>query len=193
MSLAILSGFAALHAGVVDYFEANGITANVVVGWRERDKQMNQGPGRANRVVIIPGSLNGRGGRITQPHTVGRRSIGPKDAPVGWVRPLRDWGREITLSIWAYDGTKRTDELAQVVAAETLLEQTMRAVHSFAFADAIWGDVQWTPQAERSFGQELLVGLTFRHPLFDIPVETVAPPIAADVRKEPPPAVEEDA
>lgn len=181
MALNIKSGFAKLVEDVQNYFDDFELNTKVSVGWKEPPKQTNQGKdpwARGNRVIFIPGDASGKGGKLVQPMQPGKRPYGPADRPdepEGYVRPLRDWHRVLTVSVWAYDPSAPNDELAQVVATETLFEWTLRAVNASIFADAIWGDVTWKPITERGFGAELFAGLTFRHPLFDAPTETAFP------------------
>lgn len=173
------SGLVASARYVRDFLAANGLGTEVKVGWKERAKQDNQGAGRANRVIFIPSDLSGRGGSIVGPHQGGERDVRQAvDAPRhATVREISGWRRVVTLSIWAYDGDDRENEEAQIEAVETLHEWVTRAVHSApgAFATPLWGDVSWPPRGERQFGVEMLVGLTFRQPLFDQPRPVVYP------------------
>lgn len=178
------SGIRALVDGVRAYFEEHEITAVVAAGWKVRLDQNNQGPGRANRVVIVPGDLNGKAGKIVQPLERGERLIGDPSHPDGSTRAIADWDRVVTLSIWAYDGDFPNDELAQIIAVETLLELTKRAVDRVAGASVTWGDSAWSPPKERQFGAELLVGLTFSQPLYDEPRERAYPGISITPKDE---------
>lgn len=168
------SGLVALVKGVREYFDAVGVTANVSIGWKERAKQINQGTGRANRVVFTPSDDSGKGGKIVAVKQPGTRQIG--DPVTHTVRSLRNWERFVVVSVWAADTTKPNDEEAQLEAVESLFESVLQAVNTFAAADAVWGDVSWTTEGiELSFGREMRAGLVFRHPLFDLPVEVVYP------------------
>jgi hypothetical protein len=193
MELTIKSGLRHLVEGMRAYFAdrfEEGVRPVVACGWRQRNWQVNQGPGRANRVVVFPGSLSGAGGKLLNVRRAGPREIAGDEPgrPAGHIRPLREWDRVIGISVWAYDGSARTDELVQADAAEALFEEVVRAIHTTAFATAIMSDVQWTVPTERSFGQEILVGLLRRTPLFGLPTETAFPdPV---VMKEPPPQEE---
>lgn len=179
MAIVIRSGLLAATKYVAEFLAANGLTTTVKVGWKERAKQINQGGGRANRVVFIPSDPSGKSGSLTAPHFAGDRDVRAAiDAPrAATMRELAGWNRIVTVSVWACDGEHPEDEEAQIEALETLFEWTVRAVHSApgAFANAQWGDVTCTPIQERQFGRELLVGLTFRQPLFDQPREVVYP------------------
>lgn len=184
MTIIIRSGLLAAVATVGPFLAANGITATVEVGWKRRPRQDNQGTGGANRVVFIPSGEKGDGGKLTPPRFPGQRTVRDAvDAPVGNVRSLIDWKRNVVISIWAADRTTANDpnnEAAQIEAVETLFEWVARAVHSApgAFASIEWGEPTFTEPTERSFGLELLVPLTFSHPIFDQPRDLVFPTVA---------------
>lgn len=165
--MAINSGLVALVASVQSYLTARNVTANVSLGWRQDTKQINQGPGRANRIVFIPSDQGGRGGKIIGTQQPGPRRFGSPTADTT-ARALFDWERSLLVSVWAVDGSDPHNEAKQIEAVEDLFEWTIRAVHHSAFNNARWGDVAWTTSpTEHQFGRELRAGLTFRHPLFD--------------------------
>lgn len=165
----------ALVASVRAFFVANGVTATVAAGWRERTKQINQGPGRANRVVFTPSDDSGKGGRIVGTQQPGQRQFGAPDATIS-TRALYDWERVVTVSVWAADTSDLHDEEKQIEAVEDLFEWTMRAVQASAFNNGLWGDVIWTVDpTEQVFGRELRASLVFRHPMFDTPNDVVFP------------------
>jgi hypothetical protein len=174
-------------AGVQAFFTARGVTANVSLGWKEASKQVNQGAGRANRVVFIPSDRSGRGGALKLDRNLqpGQRHFGSpvKDAS---AKALYTWERLLTVSVWAVDSTAPNDEGKQIEAVEDLFEWTIRAVHDFAHASAQWGEVAWlaTP-IERQFGRELQASLVFRHPMFDTPQDRAFP--GFDLEKVPEP------
>jgi len=179
MPTVIKSGLVALVAGVQAYFTDAGVTAAVALGWKQPTEQINQGPGRANRVVFIPSDPSGRGGKLVGAQQPGQRlygTSGPGGAADTSLRALYTWERAVVVSVWAVDGTDPQNESKQIEATETLFEQTIRAVHSFAHNDARWGDVSWTvTPVEHMFGRELRASLTYRHPMFDAPTEVVYP------------------
>lgn len=176
MPTTVSSGLTKLVSDVRTYFAGAGVTANVVIGWKEAAKQDNQGPGRANRVVFVPSDPQGRGGNVTVPgpQQPGMRSFGnPVDTA---ARALGDWERLLTVHVWAADTTAPNDEEAQIEAVEDLFEWTLRAVHSSAKNNARWGAVDWlVSPVERQLGRELRAQLTFRHPLFDAPQTLIFP------------------
>lgn len=181
MTILIRSGLLAAVATVQGFLTDNGVTAKVEVGWKRRPRQDNQGALGANRVVFIPSDEKGDGGSLKPARFVGDRAIRDADSNhVADVRSLLNWERSVQVSIWASDRTTPNDpnnEAAQVEAVETLFEWVVRAVHCApgAFASVTWGDPKWTEPVERSFGLELLVPLTFSHPIFDQPRELVFP------------------
>jgi hypothetical protein len=179
------SGLLAAVATVGAFLAANGVTATVEVGWKRRPQQLNQGPLGANRVVFIPSDEKGEAGSLKPVRFPGQRTVRDGEgAPVGNIRSLLEWERQVVVSIWASDRTTPGDpnnEAAQIEAVETLFEWVVRATHAApgAFASVTWGDPTFTVPAERSFGLELLAPLTFSHPIFDQPRDLVFPTTAA--------------
>ncbi len=168
--------FKQLVTGVAAFFAANEITAVVERGWKARSEQINQGPGQANRVIFMPSKVDGAAGAIVNPRQVGIRVVGEDPAvPEYAIRPLSDWSRSLVVSMWAYDGDNPNDEGAQCDAVDTLQMWTQQAVQSVAFGNAVWGATKFTVPAERAFGLELLVDLTFQSAIFDVPQEITRP------------------
>jgi len=124
------SGLLALRDGMAANFEAWGVMATVgVVSFKERWRQDNQGPGGANRVLLMPGAHDGSetpksvdGGELTKPrHTHAQ------------VRELAGWNKLVTMSVWAVDASSETakaDAASQIEAVEDLLELAVRAAHN---------------------------------------------------------------
>ncbi len=172
--------------GVKAYFAENGVTAAVDRGWKKRSEQINQGTGRANRVIFIGSKLDGSIGRFVKPREVGISEIGgdpttdpPTPATHKW-RPLCDWQRTVLVSIWAFDGDNKNDEGAQDDALYQLITWTFRAVNSVAFGNADFGNAQVTVPKERGFGLEMLIELTFQTPIADLPLELSHPDAVVD-------------
>ena len=163
--------FKRLVDGVAAYLSEKGVTAVVDRGWKARAKQINQGPGRANRVVFMGSKPDGSAGLILNPRQVGSRHAGGDYS----VRPLSDWSRAVYVSIWAYDGDHPNDEGAQDDAVYQLFAWVQRGVQSVAFGNAVWGATKFTIPTERAFGLELLVDLTFQHMIPDLPVDIAYP------------------
>lgn len=171
MTITFADPLESLVAGASSYLVAHGVSAVVTAGFKERRRQDNQGPGRANRIVFLPGDPSGKGGSLA----VGVRYPGPRevrnasDELVGTWRSLGDWDRIMTVSIWAYDGTAPSNELAQIVACSQLAIWARRAIDSVGLADLRWGEASWVPPKERTLGQELLIGLSLQMPMPDVP------------------------
>jgi hypothetical protein len=168
--------FRQLVEGVQAYFLEHGVTTVVERGWKNRDEQVNQGPGRANRVIFAGSKPDGSAGTIVNPRQVGWREVGEDpENPDYAIRALSDWSRALYVSIWAFDGDHPNDEGAQDDAVYALFTWVQRAVQSVAFGNAVWGKASFTVPAERGFGLELLVELTFQHMIPDLPTEITRP------------------
>lgn len=177
----IRSGLIDLAQRVKTYLTAHGVDAEVHVGWKARERILTQGPGGANRIVFVPGDDSGAGGRIVPTQQPGARSIGGTNQydATATVRALRDWQRIVVVSVWGRDplatGDEEERDIAHLETTETLIEWMLRAVHACGLANLETGDVRWTIPGERAYGIEARVGLTFRHPLFDVPQDVVRP------------------
>lgn len=189
MAIVTSSGLLPAVNAVQAYFDSNSVVAKVSIGWRQKMRKDNQAATSANRVIFIPSDSGGVGGTLTSPRYPGARNIVDPNADdptkvVGTVRELVGWQRKILISVWAYDNSAPEDEQVQIQAAESLLEWTTRAIHQApgAFGELVWGDTTWTEPSERHFGQEILVGLVFNHPIFDAPRYFVYP-TAVDVTR----------
>lgn len=150
-----------IFADVRAQLAADGLTANFVFGRREAPKQVNQGPGRANRVVFEPGK-RGSLGAFAPPKYPGR-------AP----RPLLTLKEAITVYCWAHDPSAPNDELVQYTAARDLLDSVLRAIYlspnaghgAFSVSDPyIVGD-----KIERVYSYELAFTLTVDAAILDEP------------------------
>lgn len=116
-------------------------------GWREDWKQINQGTGGANRIVMLPGDPGGKVGDLQKPSGPGRNP-----------NPLAAMAELATILLWAYDATDPTSALLQWRAA--------RRLHDVVIASCIrtyrgrWKQVgkQWVrPELERPFGAEMQI------------------------------------
>jgi hypothetical protein len=175
------SGLIALSDGVRAYFEANDVAASVPpLGWNQRTRWTNQGPGGGSRVIFMPGEFDG--GLDARPLKGGpfRKARHTHD-----VRELAWWDKLATMSVWGANPEALTDEQAQIDATEELLERAFEAVHNavdpvsgipVGLADIIWHDSSWTlPPSERAFGREILVTFTHAGPLYARPTPAVFP------------------
>ena len=176
--------FRSLVEGVATFFESQELDVVVDRGWKARAKQINQGAGRANRVVFMGSKPDGSAGTIVGPRQVGHDAGDPD--PDYAIRALSDWNRTIQVSIWAYDGSAPNDEGAQDDALWQLFTWVQRAVQSVAFSNASWGAVKITVPLERAFGLELVADLSFQTMIPDIPLD-LGRPESATVSKDPQP------
>lgn len=134
-------------------FVADDSDAVVVFGWKEVAKQINQGPGGANRIVFKPGDKSNKGGPVLAPDKPGRNP-----------RPLYTLNELFDVYIWAVDARALDDELAQVEAARLLHDQVLRALYLVTHTDGdkglgpvAFGDWQWNKgPIERPFGAEII-------------------------------------
>lgn len=173
--MANIAGLTALAAGMQAYFVKFGFTTVVDFGWRARSSVLNQGPGGANRIVIVPGDpKSGKGGPLKR----GRQA---QTNP----RVLFEWDALATLSIWGVDTNDTNDERLQYAATVNLLEVTMRALQNavdpitltpVGVANLTLGEPSWSVEnTEMYFGRELLLPITQKGPLLDRVIDTIQP------------------
>lgn len=170
------SGLGVMRDAVYAYFEERSIPAVVAeVGLKYRSFIINQAAlGGGNRVVFIPGEFDGSS--EPKPRAYGSLSRDTRNhSSVSNPRELLAWDRPVTLSVWAAPETMAYNESANVLAAENLLEQVARAVHTACLADIEWGKVVINTAPENTFGVEFLVSLIQHGPLFDVTREYVQP------------------
>lgn len=175
-------GLIALVRGMRAYLAQPWVACTATVtalGWRQREQQLNQGMGGANRITLYPGlepsGAYGQGGELTREN---RPSTNNPHALVTWRKP-------VTMSVWAVDTTSTYDEEAQIAAAENLLELAVRAAHNaidpstntpVGVANIEWSSVRYTkPPVNMGFGQEILVEFLQKCPLFDRTVDLATP------------------
>ena len=128
-----------LLAKMRDTFAENGVTAPIYFGWREPAKQVNQGPGRANRVVVVPGK-----GKFMAARNPGRNP-----------RPLHTVLEQLTFYCWGFDPSEPNDELLQYEAARYLLDYTLESIYLNARGTYELSDIEWVDnKTERRFGAE---------------------------------------
>jgi hypothetical protein len=156
----------AMQENLVEY----GSSAVVAFGWRARQQVINQGPGGASRIVLIPGDPDsGNAGTLERGHLV---STNP--------RVLLTWGKLVTMSVWGVDSSSDAalqDEAKQAIATENLFELAVRAAHNavdpdtgdfLGAASLHWLTPKWsTKNTNLYFGRELLVPFVQKGPLFD--------------------------
>jgi len=173
---------------IASFLEANGVTATVVLGWREKFGQVNEGEGTANRIVVQPGDPSGGAGELGAPRQIGPgpRTTWPpapasgddKQSPDDVVgRELADWAENATVYIWACDSTAPEDDRRQYIAVRALLQSFLRAACNTARAAFSHGKLDWVDaqNTERQYGRELALEITYHAPLFDIADELAHP------------------
>ena len=144
--------------------EAAGVTAEVVFGERQPPQQLNQGTGRANRVVFAPGDDAGNLGTYDAPVKPGRAA-----------RSLWDWMLLARVYVWAYDPSAPEDEIVQWKAVVELHDLVIEAIH--AFCSAFYAPTSPKNVAkpnERRFGKEMVFLLVYRQPVLATPRERSA-------------------
>lgn len=178
MTIGFRSLLPALVAEVRTALTARGVTASVEFGWRRAERQDNQGPGGANRVLFVPSRDDGDGGELAPPRFRGDRNVRDEDGlVVGTVRALADWVERPYALVWGRDPIRPEDEERQYEATRTLFEETMVALHgaSGAFASVTFERARWTPPATRTFGREVRLEFSIRNPVFFPARELVYP------------------
>jgi hypothetical protein len=114
-----------------------------------RSKQLNQGPGGANRIVMHSGTFpDGNVGKVDAPKYPGRD---PR-------RPLHTLHELFTVLTWAYDAEFPDDAFAQWKAARLLFDDFVAALYrsshgTYAFVSARWS--HGNDRNERRFGNEI--------------------------------------
>jgi hypothetical protein len=121
-------------------------------GWREADRQDNQGAAVANRIVFVPGDDGGGAG---------------KDAAAKWPgtepRPLATLLELFTVYLWAFDGsldangvTLAENELAQYTACRLLFDAFRRAAYLTARQTFVIQSANWVVDKKaRRLGAEM--------------------------------------
>lgn len=180
------SGICALVRGVRAYFDRANVAATVRLGWTERSRNDNQGPGGATRVTFIPGEFDSSPGapKTLRGGTIDRKGAQTHGGGNPRLRTLAHDHPIVTVSVWACDPTRPFDEEAQIEATETLRELTFQAIQGavdpetgtpVGFGNIEYGgDWSWTlPPGEASFGREITFSLVLHNvPIFDQPVLT---------------------
>jgi hypothetical protein len=160
-------------------FTAEATTASLVFGNRETAKQLNQGPGRANRVVFAP---EGKAGGFVSARAPGRNP-----------RPLCTFVEVVTVYVHAVDTTALNDQRAQYTACRMLLDAVVRAIQLAARSQDIAdlplkiGEAQWVgDNVERQFGAELAFALEVHCAVPDqaYPTQAASPTMGADLDVE---------
>ncbi len=139
-------------------FASEGPEANVVFGPREKAKQINQGPGRANRVVFSPGDPSGKMGKY------GGAKLARVPLAERRTRSLSTFYELCTVYVWGRNGDAANDEAEQYEAARLLHDYVVRAIYrspvghgSFTLSGPTWirKDTERTNGAELFFLLEI--------------------------------------
>lgn len=152
-----------LYDSMVEKLAEYQLTAKIVFGRREPVKQLNQGTGRANRVVFEYGDPNGKAGTPE-----------PLRHPGGNPRPVGRLGELATIYCWGYDRDHANDERAHYAVARALFGQVYRALRNAGFGNLQFGAVEWVvDKTERFFGCECRFTVTFGTAILDENLPTV--------------------
>lgn len=153
-------GLSLLFQDVKALFVSEAVTtANVVFGKREPTKQVNQGVGRANRVVFVPGDPSGKAGTY-EGAKIHRRGFGGGHKA---SKSLLTFKELATVYCWAVDATDSAtlnDENKQYDAARLLHDQVVRAIYrspnmghgTFKLSSPTW----FQDKVERRYGAEIM-------------------------------------
>ena len=181
-------GLIALSDGVRALLPKLGINATVtVLGWKQREQQINQGPGGANRVSFMPGKepsgTSGAGGTLAE-----SKDFFPTRSD---AQSITSNGMICTVSIWAADsssaGAAWSDE-RQFWAWSDLFQATVFAMHSAVDPDTgiaaglsslEFGAYRFTkPPTDRAFGLESLLEFTQYGPILAPKITQAFPQVA---------------
>lgn len=161
---------------------AEGCNAQVLFGRSHLNRQDNQGPGTANRVIISPGR--------PEDDDWGTLSVGKK-AHVRAYPGEAQHSEMVTLDVWAYDGSAATDEAVQYRALRVLWNRVVRAVGTCLREGGHESSTWWGSNArllkdpaDRRHGERARVTFTIDFdirsvaPTVDVTGATAAPPTA---------------
>lgn len=166
-------------AGLFEHVRAELGAASVVFGKRAIAQHLNQGPGRANRVVFVPGEGSGNLGAYGGA-TKGSASIAssPGRNPIA----LWDWTISGRVFVWAFDGEAPEDELAQWRAMVELHDAVVTAIHSYEPGFyRLRAPVDVSPAlVERRFGMEMSFVVDLIQPVLAIELPVVPGPLAGE-------------
>jgi len=155
-----------LFEAVKQIFTDEGVSTTLVFGRREPARQVNQGPGGANRIVFSPGA----DGKLGEYGPVVRPGRNPRS-----LGTLNDF---VTVYCWGYDATQPQNDIAHYEAARLLHDVIFRALHiashttckcNIKLSDPVW--VQ--DKIEKNFGYELKFTLTIPSTIPDEAYTTV--------------------
>lgn len=158
--MAIIFALPDLFDAVVARFAADGTDVPNLFGWKAVPQKLVTG----NRIVWAPGDPNGELGELG----------GAKYPGAANPRPLFNLAELFHVYIIANDPAAPEDERAQYIAARTLFDAWLRAVHLKAFGRfAIQSSTWLVGRTQRRFGNAILVVATI-----DAVIPDVATPVA---------------
>jgi hypothetical protein len=157
-----------LFDAVVAQFAADDEDTAFSFGWKEATKQINQGPGGANRIVFAPGD---------EAATLGKDL--PPDKPGRNPRSLATLEELFTVYVWAVDATDAAtlnNERAQYSAARKLYDKWRRAAYLATHTDGDTGlgpmtivSAKWDlEKVERRFGAQIIVVASIQCAVLDV-------------------------
>lgn len=189
------SGLVALFRDVATYIPQfwENDAPNVVFGARERWKIINTDVrGSGNRIVIVPGALEGGDGTPTQPVGPGEDASDTSRSDGGPApRRLFTQPKPVTFCLWAIDNSTPdalSDEALQQEAIEQMQEFVYRAVKlsDVGRANGVWSTHKYNRDPnELRYGTEYQMTLIVDSPFFDLD-RTAIFPSAAVVSRDPP-------
>ena len=155
-----------------------GITppALTVSGYNQREQQVNQGAGGANRIILMPGSWpdGADQGELVEP--VRRKGI--------LHRVNATWRRVVTMSCWGVDTSNPldTNPERQIQAVSSLMNTAhagLRAVlrQDFDGTGRVFRDPK-VSSGNQAFGQELLVQFSFLCEMRALPINVSGTPVS---------------
>ena len=137
--------FSELFDSVKARLETDSPGTVVAFGAREVGKQINQGTGRANRVVFVPDDDGGLG------------DYAPPRSPGGNPRVIWELTNSGRVYVWAYDGTGPEDERKQFDACIRLHNSVVRSIQRFASGKyKLRRPRNTSAVVERRFGYEIV-------------------------------------
>lgn len=156
---------ASLHDHLVSKLAAASPGTVVAFGEKEIAKQINQGTGRGNRVVIAPGDEGGALGGYEAPAAPGY-NVDVRDVGRRLNRSLWDWTLAARVYVWGFDRTAPDDEKLQWIAMTELHDCVIEAIHSYASGGyKIRAPRNTSKTVERGFGRETMFVLELRQPV----------------------------
>lgn len=162
-----------LYSKVKQVFVDEVLDAKFSFGKREPTKQVNQGPGRANRVVFVPG-IDGSVGKYDAAREPGRNP-----------RPIMSLMETAQIYIWAYDPSGPNDEEKQYEAVRLLHDWVVLALYRAGRGWISLSNPKWVDdKVERRFGAEMVVTVEVRSPIPDTPWQVVEPPVEEETTSE---------